>query len=192
MYVAQAKTVKAMTRRRWQRGFTLNELLIVVAMISVLAALAMVGYKRYLRSAQASEAKSVIQGIRGLQEQYKSETLTYLNVSTSLTTFYPMATPNAQKWAWDAPGHPDYLRWRQLNYRTDGPVYFGYAVVAGLPGQAIPQPQGFTTLPQFSSFNNNEPWFVVNAEADRDDDGQKARAVSWSGSFEVYMENDTE
>lgn len=176
---------------RRAQGFTLVELLIVVAMIGVLAALAIMGYRKYLNSAGASEAKAVIQGIRAQEESYRAETLTYLKCSSSPTSYYPMATPSSKKWAWNNPGHGDYNCWKTLNVQTDGPVRFGYAVVAGLPGESIPAVSQFANPPTWPN-PTTDPWYVVTAAGDRDDDGKQALFVSSSYTGEIYGENDDE
>lgn len=190
-------------RRAARRGFTLVELLAVVAMVGILAAIAMVGYRKYMNSAGTAEAKAVIQGIRGGQEAYKAEMLEYLRCSDNLTDWYPGGTLGSQKRAWDDPGHADYDRWRRLNVTTDGAVRFGYAVVAGigmnfagvtphgqfnwagLPGSASP-------LTDSAFFPNGAPWYVIQAAGDRDEDGTLALFLTTSTMSGIYWENDTE
>jgi type IV pilus assembly protein PilE len=60
------------------RGFTLVELMIVVAILGILAAIAIPTYRNYVSSAKRSEAKANLETLRLLEEQYFADQRTYL------------------------------------------------------------------------------------------------------------------
>lgn len=191
----------SVARAATTRGFTLVELLVVVAMVGVLAALALVGYRKYVASAGSAEAMAMVQLIRHGEAQYKVDAYQYLGCSGcgangcapgggSLTAYYPMSTPSHNKYSWEQPSHSDYACWKQLNVRADASVRFGYAVVAGNPSDAIVQPSGFKNLGAL--VQPKDPWFVIQAAGDYNDDGVQALLVATSWTNEVYMENDTD
>jgi type IV pilus assembly protein PilA len=168
--------------------------MIVVAMVGVMSALAVVSYRKYVNAAQSSEAKAMIQGIRVGEEAYKSEMLVYLSCSRSLKDFYPQK-PHDTKMNWVQPNDPRYTDpkngWQLLNVQADGPVRFGYAVVAGVAPDAIPTPDiAITGWPP--RLPEGTPWFVVQAQNQRPGSPRPVVFASSSMSSEIFAENDGE
>jgi type IV pilus assembly protein PilA len=170
------------TTPRYVRGFTLVELMIVVAIIAILAILALVGYRKMVNASHTAEATHMVQAIRVAQESYRSETQQYANISAGLypPSMYPVGTPvgptnGRLKTAWGAPCASCALDWSNLPIHPDGPVAFGYATIAGPPNPgtgyppATPNIQGQTlTWPAASSILDN--WYIITALGDPDGD----------------------
>lgn len=185
--------------RSSRRGFTLVELMITVSIVAVLAALAIVGYNRYVRSAASGEAKAMLQNIRGAQDVYKAETLSYLSVSGDFgagTSYYPreLGDLDDRKFSWPTTGALVDPLWRQLNVRASAPVRYSYAVRAGQPGNvsqnAPPDAPGWPYAG--GGVNSTDPWFIAVAAGDYDDDGNFAILYTSSLQTEVAIENELE
>jgi type IV pilus assembly protein PilA len=172
-----------------ERGFTLIELMIVVAIVGVLATLGMVSYRKFITSAKTSEAIGMVGSIRAAEESYRAETLSYLNVSVGFSTYYPTSAVGKKKTAWDNASHADYVRWRQLGARSDGPVYYGYKVAAGTAGGTIPA-LNLATPPVFAA--PTEPWYVIEAVGDVDGNGIFSHVAGSSLTGEIVVENEGE
>ena len=70
--------------KRNQKGFTLIELMIVVAIIGILAAIAIPQFASYRQRAQDSAAKSALKNVATAQEDYYQQNDTYTAVIADL------------------------------------------------------------------------------------------------------------
>jgi type IV pilus assembly protein PilE len=93
-------------------GFTLLELMIVVAIIGILASIAYPSYTEYVKKAKRADAKAALLNAQLAQEKYRANhtaygtTLAAINVAdTSADGYYTIAisgTPNATTYAMTA------------------------------------------------------------------------------------------
>lgn len=167
-------------------GFTLMELMVVVAITGILATLATYGVRKYTLSAKKAEAVSMITQIRSAEEAYLDEMFVYRG-GDDFESWHPTATPTPDKRSWSISSPNDMTRaLNDLGVLPNGPVLYSYAVVAGKAGDTVPDiPKGDRT---YTVPTPTGPYYVAMGKADLNGDGTYTYAIAWSGSSEIWVD----
>jgi len=104
-------------------GFTLIELMIVVAIIGILAAIAIPNFLRFQLKAKSSEGKTNLAAIRTAEESYYSEFGLYVSALASP----PTINSNLKK-AFDNVANGPNAGFDRLGWSPEGYVFFNYVV----------------------------------------------------------------
>jgi type IV pilus assembly protein PilA len=106
-------------------GFTLIELMIVVAIVGILSAIAIPAFLRFQLRAKVTEATVNLQAVAKAEESYFAEFGTYVSAPTPS----PAVLPGVAKLPWSGSSGFDIIGWE-----PEGAVYFQYLVSADNPG----------------------------------------------------------
>lgn len=141
-----ARSGESMRRTLNREGFTLVELMIVVAIISTLAAIAIPNYLNFRLKSKTAEARTNIGTIRGLEIAYFAEHECW--IAGMAETPRALAALDGGKAQWDLNTH-----FSLLGFAPESMVYYTYGI----------SPVG-TVYPDVSQ------GFTVHATGDLDDD----------------------
>ncbi len=151
------------TRNRKRDGFTLIELMIVIAIIGILAALAIPNFMRFQLRAKSSEGKSNLAAIRNIEVAYFAEFNSFVGAPPT-----PAGTPGSARMPWPSPAPACPACFDQLGFRPEGDVYFQYEVVAVVAGGSTAGNDVFTAaaLADLDGDGLGQIWGYVRPLAD--------------------------
>jgi type IV pilus assembly protein PilA len=135
------------SRMKGQKGFTLIELMIVVAIIGILAAIAIPNFLQYQMKARQTEARTDNMGIKTSMVSYSGT-----NGCNPTIAVTPAAIPGASKAAWAVGGvlpgltvglcdpvAAIYLgNFEDVGFRPSGNVYYQYGVESRVAAAGLP------------------------------------------------------
>ncbi len=154
--------IKYREMRKKSKGFTLIELMIVVAIIAILAAIAIPQYRKFQMKSKTSEAKTNIGAIRTAEEAYAAEHDKYV-----LADWDPgqsaVANGNAVNWG---DGGASGYGFDTIGFKPAGKVRYSYGV--GANSTTVPT-NSITDASNVTATDGNDD-ILIQARGDLDGD----------------------
>ena len=113
--------------RRARLGFSLIEIMVVVATVALLVTIAIPQFQRYQMRAKSAEVRSSLAAIRVVEDSYYSENGLYVSAAPE-----PPTIPGLQKADFDAAGSD----FSELGWKPESDVFFSYGVATSADGAA--------------------------------------------------------
>ncbi len=148
-----ALSLSALQRRK-ASGFTLIEVMIVVAIIGILSAVAYPSYTEYVRRGQISEAFTNLSSFRAKMEQYYQDNRNYGSSGTTCAN-------DSSASAWNGFASTD---------------YFSYTCTTSASGQA------FSIVAKGTTGGAKDSWYAIDNEGHRTTTKYKGSDVSPAAS----------
>ena len=162
-------------------GFTLLEIMVVVAIISLLASVATPMYGKYLRRTKTSEALTNIRKIYDGELAYYHEDHVLASGNLASKQFlYCSAEPSEHPTDQKRRGNFERGNWPLIHFSTDGPIYYTYLV------EVSPDPDPVPDRPSWIPGFGEDPesiWMaamLIRAFGDLDHDGNVSQFARWA------------
>jgi prepilin-type N-terminal cleavage/methylation domain-containing protein len=183
----EARPVHRGTTLMRRKGFTLIELMIVVAILSVLAVVAGTAFRKYMDSARTTEAYYMLGEIRNREEAYRAEFSQYLPISSSADEGSASFFPAVDLAGCREPCPKDAVTSRPTNWVSLGinpgrrQLYCGYDFLAGAATQAVSGTQGTALI----GATQTTPWWYAIAICDND--GNTAKNATFVTAYSTTV-----
>jgi type IV pilus assembly protein PilE len=90
-----------MSRHQKDRGFTLTELLITIAVVSILVGIAVPSYRQYIVRGKRSAAQSVMMDIANREQQFLLANRRYADKATLESNGFSLPAEVRENYTWD-------------------------------------------------------------------------------------------
>jgi prepilin-type N-terminal cleavage/methylation domain-containing protein len=168
-----------------QKGFTLLEIIIAVALVGILAAIAVTSFSKQTRKMRGNEAQALFASIRVSEEQYHLENGAYLSTGASESDTWPTSPHKTSQNLLPLPA-----TWTTLKVRLpENTAYCGYVTIAGAANDGSNLGAKAAEFGLAAAPTND--WYYILAHCDLD--GNSARDTYYfTSSLDAKIEKQNE